>query len=277
LIRAAGVAASWLAVAAALVAGCDGGKTEYIGTDSFAMSCNVLPIGPPPSSLMLSSFYQKYLDAHGIPVVSSSAVADAALIQACLAVVHMVDKRDDVRQAMIGDGMHVAIIGTGEVTTDLPDYQDLNQAFPMTNWDQLRGVGATLARPASSVGEENLLCLPGDSFAGESVVVQTFSSAILLGVQPVDSSYVNRLQDAYTAATNAGKWANTFASSTVIAYFGEGVQDWFDANAQADPPDGVHNQINTRAELQQYDPSLAGLVAEVMSDTTWHPVCPKTR
>jgi hypothetical protein len=209
--------------------------------------------------------------------LSSGAVADAALIQACLAVVHTIDKRDDVRQQMISDSMHVAVIGTGEVTTEIPEYQDLYAAFPGTDWDQLRGVGATLARPVSSVGEENLLCLPGDSFAGESVVVQTFSSAILLGVERVDSSYDNRLQDAFTSATNAGKWQNTFASSTTIAYFGEGVQDWFDANAQADPPDGVHNQINTRAELQQYDPTLAGLVAEVMPDTTWHPVCPKAR
>jgi alpha-glucosidase len=277
VIRHARVAALGLAAAASVslssLAGCDAGKTESIGFDTFALACNVAP-NAPPQSLGLPGFYQKYLDAHGIPVVSSGAVADAALVQACLAALHMVDKRDDVRQAMIADGMHVAVIGTGEVTTDIPEYRDLYSAFPGIDWDQDRGVGATIQRPVSSAGEENLLCLAGDPHAGESVTIQTFSSSVLLGLEAVERSYDNRLQDALTSAMSEGKWANTFAEMNTIAYFGEGVQDWFDANRQADPPDGIDNFVNTREELQQYDPTLAGLVAEVMPDTPWHPVCP---
>jgi hypothetical protein len=272
------VAALSLAAAAlpwaASVSGCDGGRREIIGTDRFAVQCNVTPDAP-PDSLGLPNFYKKYLDAHGIPVLSSIAVADKALVQACFAVMHMVDKRDDVRQAMIAQNMHVAVIGINEVTTDIPEYSDLYSAFPPPpDWNQLRGVGATIARPVSSVGEENLLCLPSDPYAGEAVTIQTFSSSVLLGVEQVDSSYQKRLQDAFTTATNAGKWQGTFASQTAIAYFGEGAEDWFDAARQADPPDGVANFVNTRAELEQYDPTLAGLMDEVMPDTSWHPICP---
>ena len=40
------------------------------------------PLGRPPGGLRLEPFYQKYLDAFGIPIVSSAAVADRAHYQA---------------------------------------------------------------------------------------------------------------------------------------------------------------------------------------------------
>jgi hypothetical protein len=249
--------------------GCDAGKTKSLG----AAFCSGTP-APPPAALGYDAFYGKYLDGDGVPVLSSPAVDDQAVVDACQIVVHMLSFRGDVRQRMTELNMSVAIIGVNEVTTQIPEYRNLNTMFPMQNWDRLRGVGATIQIPVSSVGEENLLCLSGDPYAGESVVVQTFSSAILLGVENVETSYKNRLQDAYTSATNAGLWQHTFAQMTPIAYFGAGVQDWFDAARQADPPDGVDNYVNTKDELQQYDPTLAGLVAEVMPDTPWHPICP---
>ena len=36
----------------------------------------------------------------------------------------------------------------------------------------------------------------------------------------------------------------------------------------------MHNEINTRAELRAYDPTLAALVAETMPDDAWRPKCP---
>ena len=51
--------------------------------------------------------------------------------------------------------------------------------------------------------------------------------------------------------------------STWKEYFAEGVQSYFNVNAYASPPDGIHNKINTRDKLRQYDPTLFGLVKEV--------------
>ena len=45
-------------------------------------------------------------------------------------------------------------------------------------------------------------------------------------------------------------------------YFAEGVQSWFNVNAQANPPNTVHNQVNTRAELKAYDPTLHALLEQ---------------
>jgi len=266
----AGLAAGALCLLGAVA--CDGG-TDYIGADQPAAGCDAIPT-PPPGSLGLDPFYAKYLDATGIPVLGSAKPADAALSQACTIVVRMLSKRDNLRQALMADNMRVAVIAREEVTTDIPEYRDLNTAFPGTNWDAIRGAGATLARPVTSAGEENLLCEGGDPYAGENVLVQTFASAIHLGVSAIDSSFDNTLGNDYQSAIATGLWSDTYADMDAGAYFAEGVQDWFDANAQATPPNGVQNEVNTRAELQSYDPTLATLVGSYLPSSDWRAVCP---
>lgn len=89
------------------------------------------------------------------------------------------------------------MIGVDQVTTDLPEHADLNEAFPSSDWDsRTRGVAATRARPLTSAAEENLLCLPGDVYAGESIVVHEFAHTVHeLGVVAVDATIQSRLDD----------------------------------------------------------------------------------
>jgi hypothetical protein len=258
------------ALTATVLVGCDAGDTKVIGADFCA-----LPPAPPPVSLQVDAFYKKYLDADGIPVLSSGAVDDAAVVSACLIAVHMLSARDDVRRMLIQQGQSIAVIGVNEVTTDIPEYRNLNALYPLQDWDRLRGVGATLPIPVSSVGEENMLCLPsGDIFAGEHLLVQTFATAVLLGVEAVDRTFKSRLIDAYSTATGAGLWANTYAHENEIEYYAEGVQSWFDANPDVAQADGTNGPINTRAELQSYDPTLYALIGETMRADDWRPTCP---
>jgi hypothetical protein len=146
--------------------------------------------------------------------------------------------------------------------------------FPGQEWDRLRGVGATLQIPVSSVGEENLFCLSDDIFAGEQILVQTFATAVLLGAEEADSTFDGRVRDAYNAAIDAGLWRSTYAGANPIEYYAGGVQIWFEAVPDLTQPDGNHNEINTRAELRAYDPALAALVEETMPDDSWRPKCP---
>jgi hypothetical protein len=260
------------AFAATTAAACDGGKTKIIGFDAASVACRKTP-GPPPSG-RFPPFYEKYLDALGIPVLSSGRPDDEALVQACFIAVHMLSARDDVREAMIARDMRIGAIARDEVTTDMPDYSDLYAVFPGPNWDAFRGVGATLVRPMSSFGEENILCESSDPYFGENVMVQTFASSVLLGVEGVDGTFTRRLQAAFDDAVGRELWQNTFALEGRIAYYQMGVQIWFDASRETSPPDGIHNDINTREELRSYDPGLAALVAETMPDDTWRPKCP---
>jgi len=186
----------------------------------------------------------------------------------------MLSVRADVRATMIEQQMRVTVIGDAEVTTDVPEYRNLYQMFPNGDWDSLRGVGATINIPVASAGEENLACLAGDWFAGENILVQTFATSVLLGLEATDSTFDARLDAAYRAAIDADKWRDTYARTNTIEYFAVGTQVWFDARPNVSPPDGNRNDINTRAELRSYDPTLAALIGEVMPDDAWRPKCP---
>ncbi|XXY23068.1 hypothetical protein WME88_25985 [Sorangium sp. So ce216] len=229
-----------------------------------------------PSELGLDPFYKKYIDAMGIPVISSEMTPDAALLRACSVVVRMLGHRDDVRQAMIANHTRVAVMAETEVTTDIPEHSDLYEAFPGTDWDtRARGLGATPARPASSCAEENVLCYPSDPYIGEDILVHEFSHAIaIMGIAFAEPTFDRELADAFEGALQAGKWENTYAATNKDEYWAEGVQDWFDTNIESIPGNGIHNEINTRAELRDYDRPLHDLIARYFADDAWRPTCP---
>ena len=227
--------------------------------------CAVLPADPPvlrpPDALKLDPFYEKYLDAGGIPILSSHKVPDAALYSARDTVLVMISKRRDLLAAMTNIGTRVGIMGVSEVTTNIPEYRDLAPSHP---WAQARGVGATRDRPISICGEENILRYNTDPHHGEQVLVHEFGHAMdLTGLRVLSASFSQRLQQTYTNAMRLGRWQKTYAASLKEEYWAEGVQSYFDANGQSESPDGTHNHVNTRQELRDYDPELYTLLREV--------------
>ena len=125
-------AAAAAAVAVFLAAGCDAGKTKVIGTDF--PNCALAPTAP-PASLGAPAFYGKYVDAGGIPVLSSLAVADAALAGACVIVGNMLSARADVRRTMIEQQMRVVVIGLQDLIprtgTHVPEWNVMMAAAMM--------------------------------------------------------------------------------------------------------------------------------------------------
>jgi hypothetical protein len=228
-------------------------------------------IHAPPAALELAPFYKKYVDAGGLPVVSSEKVPDQALLEAKAIIVQMIAKRPDAVKSMIELKTRVAIMAQSEVTIDVPEHSDLYTAFPGTDWNKrCRGVGATRARPVCSAAEENVLQYEKDRYRGESILIHEFGHTLYsMGIAPVDPKFAERLEAAYQSALAHGLFANTYAATNVDEYWAEGVQDWFDANLESAPANGIHNEINTRRELERYDPALAKLLAEVFGDDEW--------
>jgi len=218
-------------------------------------------------------FYQKYVDAAGVPVISSEKVVDEALLIAERIVEEMLAFRDDLRQEMIARGAYVGIMARTEVTTDIPEHAHLAND-PDTDWDQrARGLGGTPGNPITTAGEENLLCLSNDRYLGENILVHELAHGIhLIGITSLDPGFNERLQALYDAAMNAGLWADTYAATNRGEYWAEGVQSWLDTNQR--PQAGIHNEIDTREELRAYDPSLAALIEEYLGDGSWRPTCP---
>ena len=229
-----------------------------------------------PVGLDLDAFYTKYCVADGVAIVASDEVPDTALQRAQLLVAAMLAPvRADAVAAIHDARVRVGVIGVDQVTTDLPEHADLNEAFPLDEGDwntRTRGVAATLARPLTSAAEENLLCAPGDRYVGESILVHEFAHTVHeQGVAVVDASFDGRLDAAYDAAIASGTWGGTYAATNAIEYWAEGVQSYFEVNGVND---ASHGDIGTRALLQDRDPALFDLVDEVFAGAPALDLCP---
>jgi hypothetical protein len=227
-----------------------------------------LTVHEPPSELGFDPFYKKYLSADGLPILSSERVPDEALRVALGIINHLLEGHEDIRRAIIEAKVRVAIMSKDEQTTDIPEHRDLT---PKDYWNRrARGLGATKIRPATSCAEENLLGFEKDRYKGESVLIHEFAHTIHeIGLARVDPEFDSRLRELHGKAIQKGLWNNTYAVTNHKEYWAEGVQSWFDANLQADPPNGIHNHVNTREELQAYDPDLAEVIRQIFRDNSW--------
>jgi alpha-glucosidase len=225
-----------------------------------------VPVTAPPAkvvkSFCLDPFYKKHVDVDGLPILGSDKVSDEAMREAYYIVYQMVQTNEEVWNALIWMKIRVAVMAPSEKTTDIPEHATLDPKC----WNDKRGLGATLFRPASSCAEENLLNLPGDPYDGESIAVHEFAHTIHLGKDSLDRTFDCRVQAAYKAALARGLWKDTYAAKNFEEYWAEGVQSYFDCNA---PPNKSHNDVDTRKELAKYDPELYRLIDEVFRGSAW--------
>jgi hypothetical protein len=226
--------------------------------------CQVLPITQQlRDDYDLDPFYQKHALARGVPVLASSAPADLALSRACELVVDMLSIRPDVVEALLERRTRFAIIGEQELTNDIPEYR--NQPDSINT--RARGLGGSLA---GTCAEESILCNEQlDRWRGEGICVHEFAHTIsTAGLYDADPSFADRLSDAFQAAQSAGLYANTYAETNLQEYWAEGVQNWYNTNLEANPPNGIHNDVDTREELLAYDAVLYELISELLPDET---------
>jgi cyclophilin family peptidyl-prolyl cis-trans isomerase len=228
-------------------------------------SAEAFPVGPVPETLRdklkLEPFYQKHTEVAGFPIVSSTHVSDHALREAAWILQHLLAGREDILRSMASNGVRVTVMAWNEYTTDVPEHRDLK---PRVFWDRrARGLGGSPV----SCGEENLLCFPGDPYSTENLLIHEFAHALHeQGLETIDPTFDPRLKAAYKKAVQRGLWKGTYAGLNRSEYWAEGVQDWCDNNREND---ALHNQVNTRAELKEYDPDLAALCAEVFGENPW--------
>lgn len=253
-----------------LLLSCSHGAEVSHAAETRANQCG--EVGAVPDSVRedfsLDPFYRKYVDAAGLPVLSSDAPDDIALQQACKLLLNMLSERPDVREKLVELKARFVVIGKHEGTTDVPEYgfRDRPQMEKDAINARTRGIGGQ----ASSCGEENLMCLAGDRYPNESICVHEFSHTIREGVYQVNSGFGVRLESYFEKAKSSGILDGTYRGENFDEYWAEGVQDWYNTNARADSPDGINNAVSTRMELKEFDPNLYAMIGEVFpSDTDW--------
>lgn len=216
-----------------------------------------------------TSFYKKYVNCNGIHILSSNQVPDSALAQAHKTIYCMTSMLPkEVLQCMAKVDTRVVVMGRKEVTIQVPEHRGLAYDHSL-NWNlRARGLGGTLEEPITSCAEENIMAYPWDKYHAEDILIHEFSHSIhLIGILQVDPTINEQLKDLLAKALEEGKWKDTYAGTVYEEYWAEGVQDWFNVNAEVPEPDGKHNKVNTREELKRYDPRLYNLIAKYFPET----------
>jgi hypothetical protein len=233
----------------------------------------VLPV---PDSLGVDPFYTKYVDAMGIPVLSSEKVPDDALLVARDIVNTMLATRPDLRKAMIARKWRTGVIGELEMTMDIPEYarlkrpgaprdEPVNQLDKDYHANRSRGLGGNPTTGA----EENLLGYPGTRYWGEHIFVHEFAHAIMGGgIRDADPAMHAEIRAAYDSAMAAGKYLHPdgrkhYATTNAGEYWAEGVQWWFFSNYGECFTGNV--KVETPEEFRAYDPKLYELIGRVFT------------
>lgn len=247
----------------------------YTPVTPSAISDEVCAVTAVPPELNLDSFYGKYCDFNGIPIISSANVPDEALQAAYRVAAAMLSPHPQVIEVMRQYNLKMGIAAASEGITDLPEYHFLKDD-PSMDWDErARGLGGSVGVPLVSGAEENVLCYTIDPYLGENIFVHELAHTIKdVGISQLDATFNEALQLAYEEATAAGLWENTYALSNRDEYWAEGVQSYFNTNLESDPPNGIHNSIDTRDELHDYDPTLYAMIDRVFAGLEWTPSCP---
>ena len=223
--------------------------------------------------LGLADSHQKRVSVGGFSVLGSKRVSDYALKEAAFLIRKMVGERDDLLATMNKNKARFVIMARDEYTTDVPEHSNLK---PAIYWDQrARGLGATDERPAVSCGEENLLCLAGDPYHTENILIHELAHALhQMAIVFVHPDFQERLDKCFELAGEEKIWEGTYASTNVYEYWAEGVQSWFDTNRENDHD---HGTIDTRRELKESDPRLARLIGEILGKNDWRYQKPQDR
>lgn len=235
---------------------------------------NGCAVGAPLPELGFDPFYSKYCSAQGISIVASQEVDDLALQQAYYIINNMLAPLPSVRERLAAEGHYIAIIGRDQMQTTLLEYAHMDSSY----WDaRARGLGAGWGVLVTSCGEENLLCLDRrqDRYFGENILIHEFSHTIhLSGLGLSYNVFNSQLSHLYYTARKQDLWEDTYAITNPEEYWAEGVQDYFNSNLSSYFPDGVHNRIDTREELAEYNPELYEFIAAFFDYFVWEPTCP---
>ena len=239
-------------------------------------------IASPPPALRADPFYAKYVDAAGIPILSSARVPDRALVTARAIVAGMIAHRPDLAAYIVASGTRVAIMAEDEFTTDLPEQRHWTRPArddprltrcerkhydvrigALTDRQYWNARARGMAGGFTSGAAEDLLGLKSSRYYGETIFVHEFAHNVLDAIRRRDARLYAQVAAAYAAALKARRLRDEYAATNIGEYWAEGTQFWFNSNRLA-VFDG--RRILSDRDLKRYDPNLYAALAQAYGD-----------
>lgn len=239
---------------------------------------------PPPKKFQIDPYYQKFTYAREFPIVGRAA-CDPALLKANDTVRKMFAYRHDLLKTLINRGVKMVVLAEDERVADLPELSQVDSA----RHDLLtRSLGFSPDHNLIVVDERNVLGDPRQEAIGSNQTIQLMADAVFqctanrpvdpnwelrgnavqqyeLRVKRLDKEFGERVDRLFRSAREQGKWKGTSAWHSPQDYWTAGVLAWFDAAGQDGVAEDARFPIQTREQLQEYDPPLDDLVREVMA------------
>lgn len=216
--------------------------------------------GGPPAHLNADPYYQKYLDAGGIPILAPESVSDEELRRTQATLFGMVADRPDLLDLLASQNTRILLYDREKGgLAQLPEFVDSSNAsglFGETSY------GGAVAAPAMMTYHCNETLIHEIAHALDyAIQIQEWKAFR----EPEFKQARNR---AFLSAKEAGLWTGSYASTISDEYWAEMVVHWL-------RPDLFRTQFGLR-NLSEYDSKAARLIEQYLGNPTLPDFC-KTR
>ena len=212
---------------------------------------------PPPASLGLDIFYQKYVNVSGVTIVAPSEVPDAKMIEAREVVSGVISSlKGGLLTSLVANDAQVSIYKYDEEkgrVAQLPEFTWLT--IDIRGYASQRSGAWVIAVPTEDDPKCRTLIHELAHLAYYAVRVQSDGQ-----------DFEDRLAAAYRAALDGDLWEYQYAQSNDAEYFAEAFKFWVWGSV----PDSLVEEETTLAE---YDPAAEALVTEVFDEVSLPASC----
>jgi len=220
----------------------------------------------------LDPFFKQHVVVGGTMVLGSEKVSRRALEEVAYLARKMLANRPDVLNNYT---RYLAVMAYTEMQSALPACRG------MSPWWDYRARG--LAGSTISCGEENVLCLKGDPWAGENIFIHEFAHGLHGAFKGINKEFQTRLDALHGKAKKSGLFRGYGIEGGSSEFWAEGVQAWFNCNGTIRPasgggqsslemlgPKGEHVvHIQRREHVKTHLPGLAKLIDESFGQNKW--------
>ena len=212
-----------------------------------------------PPHLNADPYYQKYLNAGGVPILAPESVSDEELLRTQAITLGMVADRPDLLDVLASQNTRILLYdrqrGGPEQLPELADDSDskFSGVFTETSY------GEAVVAPAMT------------SYHCNKILIHEIAHALDYAIQTQDGKanrepgFKQARNQAYLSAMEAGLWAGRYESTVSYEYWAEMVVHWL-------RPDLFRIQFGL-SDLSEYDSKAARLVEHYLGNPTLPDFC----
>ena len=217
--------------------------------------------GPPPH-LNADPYYQKYLDARGIPILAPESVPDAELRRTQATLFGMVADRPHLLDVLASQNTRILLYDRDKGgLSQLPEFADYSDSNVVGVWGDTSYGQAVVARAMTTYHCNEILI-------HEIAHALDYALRVQDGKAFRESGFKQARIQTYLSAMEAELWAGSYESTDSQEYWAEMVIHWL-------RPDLFRTQFGLN-DLSEYDSNAARLVRQYLGNPTLPDFC-KTR